>query len=336
MNSRRHGWLLGSSLLLAAAGCDVSIGHCDRDAGCFDDHGFFDDVDAGHMDGGKGDAGPTGDGGDNHDAGSDAGPETGDGGGGDAGSDAGTFTGEPLMLSEFCEAYQQRRVQWASAIEGCCMENPAAHGVEANIVLDVFGPDDGANGCITKHRAFIDNQTVVFHPDKAGACADAFLAQYAKPPSDCPQGGFDSEQLRATLAHGSQLIQQLPACRAALEGTVPEGSPCSDAIECANGNRCLPGVGQQTTCQKPIVANGTTGQCGKTAASCADGTICVGNNDSTRFCTPVGSLNQTISCSFSRECVQGSYCSVEASSVGGTCVTYDANKHTDDFCPIPL
>jgi hypothetical protein len=328
MRLRRLGWCW-IALLWVLAGCDVQIGKCKRDAGECEVR--FDEEDAG----GDGDSGADG---------MDAGPgqiEAGalDGGydAGEQSADAGDGLGPRLTLEEFCRAYQARRLQWADKIEECCDGDPGAHSSEADQILNLFGADDGAGLCVTKHQALIDGGSLEFHGDKAQACADAFVAQFAAPPETCPAGGFDSVGLRATVAHGSQLLQQLPACRAALEGKVAADQPCTDSIQCAGGRRCRAAPGGGTTCQAAVPGGGgggplTGGSCA-TNSECADGTICIGDRSTAggRVCRPVSMLgNDTEHCSFSRECVVGSICSVEGTS-GGVCQTAPAGT-SDDVC----
>ena len=323
MTSRLLGWLLGGSLLLSLAGCEV--GKCDEDAGCGIDIDDFGDGDGDLDGGGHSDAGT-------HDGGNgkgDAGPSA-----GDAGHDGGggPVIGEPLSLADFCDEQAKRRREWEDKIETCCDGNPDAHSDNATAILNIFGRDNGAQlNCIDKYTPFIDNDTIDYVDTKAAACAAAFVAQFSAPPAACPATGFDSAGIRATVGHGFQLLVQLPACRAALVGKVARDQPCMDSLQCADGNRCrtAPGGSGSKTCQPAVNSSVTSGIC-ETFSDCSDGYVCTGEPGN-RVCLPANDLvNDGGKCANDIECKPNLVCSVQVAA-GGKCGVPPAGT-ADDVC----
>lgn len=327
MTAKHLGCILLGPLLLALSACEVSVRRCNKDAGdC--DFSFDEDVDSGDgtdggagADGGEQDATTGGDGGEvTEDAGSQ----------GDAGLDSG-FVGEPLTLEQLCDALSSRRLEWSTAFESleCCSLSEAS-GPEAEAILNLFGADNAAEGCIQSRQALIDRGKITYHPEYAGACVEAFLQHIEAAPTECVEGGFDVWALAARIGHGAPALAQIPACRAAMAGTVPADGECTEDFECSNQLRCRAGYGggAQTTktCQAPLTSGGCTKD-----ADCVLGYTCVGSDASGgRTCTNV--LASVGNCSRHVECEVGKLCTVVDTVNGKDVKQCRAPTFSDAIC----
>ena len=293
--------LLFAAYGLASSGCSVNT--------CKGDECNFDDDDDPFFDGGIPDGSVLPDGG-SEDSGlsedMDGGPE-GDGG-----------PVEGLTLAEFCDSQLTTGRQWADALDTCCAGPVPQAGLDflAQVLLyptpTTMFPDDAHTRCVDLRQAAIDDGEVVYHADKAAACAASFANQYLLPPESCPAGGFDVAELEATIGHGAAALPQLAACRAAFEGQVERDGLCdngegvADDLRCGPGLRCLPAPGDTLTCQ-PSVDNG--GACSRNS-DCDDGLTCLGavaaGDGVCRESDDLG-INGA-DCRFSRECVDTLVC----------------------------
>jgi hypothetical protein len=291
-------WLLGlgGTLLLALAGCDVSVGKCDRDdAG----HCIFedDDEDGGDdRDSGRGDAGKDGS---VADGGVDGAVADGgvDGGGTDAGTDA-SIVGTPIDLETFCAAQLQPALAWRDAFDLCCPASIPADVTDflKDVLLYV---EDAQGACVTARSA---SSKVTYDATKAAACAAEFAKGFAQPPASCPATGFDLEIFEGMIGHGAQSLAQIPACREAFKGSTKQGDPCTDPLECAAGLRCSGVVGTKT-CQKAVELNGGCEGDGE----CVGGLTCAGSSASGgKQCRELAT--STATCSRSKECESGLVC----------------------------
>lgn len=302
MANKHFAWIFMGSMLSALSGCDVSVGHCDRDdAGdCVD---LFPDDDAGdEEDGGSKDAG-------GKDAGGkDAGDADGDAAGedSDADVDAGGDAGDAISVDEFCIELLKNAVAWRDALEGLCdRQEQGARDLFLQKVL-AYAPDDAEGKCITARNAVLDGGKATYDGKQAMACATAFAEGFAPPPDPFPTEGINLAQYEASIAHGAPALIQIPQCRETFKGTLKRDAKCSDNFECIDGLRCLPAPGQTTTCQ-PALVGGTCVQ----SSNCADGYMCVGDPDAGggKTCVKSDKLPQSGgNCYFSAECSDGLVC----------------------------
>jgi hypothetical protein len=309
--------------LLASAGCEVSVGECDKDdAGeCVD---LFPEVDAAWMSGmdastdasrpsdaaAPTDSGARPDGALVVDAGLDAnvGP-----------ADASAPT--TLNDQQFCDAQFAVARTWSALLDrlDCnCLSSDDVMG-RASFLASTLRYDDSTGSNCLSNFSRLRSAGVTYDGSKGAACAARFAAQFKGPSqfmaplASCP-GGFDIAKLEAAIGHGRQAVAQLPECRAAFVGTKAENAACVDSLECAAGRRCrpIPGGGS-SSCQSP---RGVNESCTKND-DCIDGHICSlnvqasGSNPAEYSCIPVASLKlQNGNCQTSSECVEGLVCDV--------------------------
>lgn len=297
--------------LLPVAGCDVSFGHCDSDAGT-----CIDDGDPSPFDGG-GDAGVPTDGG--LDGGLDGGMDAAANHQGDGG----------VSIAKFCEAQLATAVKWRDLFDsvGCGCERSGTEGGKITQFLQAslaYGGDNPEQRCIDVRTASINSGRLEYVATNAAACASKFAAQFAEPamPATCP---VDLGAFEAQLAHGAQQLAQLSECRSAFVGKVAQDGACTqlsaqgagESLECQPGLRCLPVTGAvddggvtMTTCQRARA----TGETCTRAVDCSDGLICAGIAGQ-RTCIPSDELRlNNAPCAASIECIKGLVC------VSGGCV----------------
>ncbi len=294
MSAQGIRWVLAGSMLVSLAACDVSFGECEKtDAGeCVD---LFPDIDSGGTGGGA-------------NAGGDASAANGDanmdGGGASGGDGGGTVKpGEPLTKTEFCEAQLAPGKAWAELTDRCCVGGASSDALAR--MLAVVGYPGGIADCERNIEMLLAGGTVKYEPTAAAACATAFAANYAPPPSnECPAAGFSLPDIEAQYGHGLQVIAQIPACRATFQGVVANDKPCTKTLECADArSACLTAPGGIRTCQ-PALTEGTCEQ----ATECASGYICKGA-DGNRVCVRVNDLGISgARCKGSAECSRGLWC----------------------------
>jgi hypothetical protein len=320
-------WWIGLGLL-AATGCEVSVGKCDRDdAGrcIFDDDDY--DYDASWMAG--------------MDATTDASAPPPDGARPDAttqdatvvadgsmdasaatdGATADATTPAVLTAQQFCDAQFAVARSWSALFDdiNCnCDSSDDRDGARSFLAAALRFDDSVIAACLSNVDRLRMNG-VTFDGSKAAACATRFSSQFKGPqqfvaPVSSCSGGFDIAKLEGEVGHGRQALAQLPECRAALVGTKALNAPCSDSFECGSGLRCrtIPGGGS-STCQAAV---GLSGPCSKND-DCADGHLCSLNVQATEStpasfaCIPVDQLKfMGGNCQTSSECVVGNVCDV--------------------------
>lgn len=312
MSTIRLRWFLSGTALfaLAASGCDVSVGSCDKDdAGeCVD---LFPDEDGGDA-GGKKDSGAADAGADSaasDDADTDA--ESGDANT-DAGDDA--AVAEPLDINAFCAEVVSPGAAWATTFNDidCCTTNEGT-SQEAKSILGVYGYSDSATtDCIKFYDDLVKGKapaagTVTFDGRFAHECAVA-LNETFPPPAACPAAGFDAEAIVASAGHGAQRASQIPSCRKTFAGKLARDAECDRDIECGSGLVCMPSPGGagSRACQ-PVLGIG--GLC-EESNDCGSGLTCVGSTKAqgVKQCVAVTDLVLSGSCADSRECVVGRVC----------------------------
>jgi hypothetical protein len=300
-------WILAGSLVLALAGCEVSVGDCRKDdAGeCVDlfpdEEDAGDDEDGGRTDGGRTDGGRADGGGD---GGRDGGID-----GSSPGNDAGQ-SGEPLSLEEFCIAQFETAVLWRDALEEYCINDAIAER-DTFLNLTFFYPSDDAVGrCIDR----LGSSNITFDGTKAAECAEIFVDQFAAPPASFPETGIDLSAFTSTIAHGAASLVQIPECRAALKGKLARDAACTDSFECVSGLRCRAAPGDTSTCQSEV----TGGVCLR-SSECADGFTCVGSSASGgKTCVASDALPIAGNCQYSFECAEDRVCSSAGKCVAPT------------------
>jgi len=302
-----RGWAVG---LLALVGCDVDVGRCllRDDAGIcvFDDeYPWFEPNDAGAGDGAV-DATAL-DGGAGDDAQVDAGGEVDAGGG--------------IRVDEFCRQMLTVAVAWRDLFNGEACGCPRAPDptAESSLALRTrflstvlaYTGEDPEGACIAARNASIDGKRVRYDGRKATACAEAFRSQFATEPvpGACP---VDVAGAESRIAHGGQTLVQLPVCREAFVGLVPEGKACADQLDCLQGLRCIPAPGSSMTrtCQRARAVEGLAELCTRNS-DCVDGAICSLSSGNDRRC--IGSSELELksvggNCDFSFECATGLVC----------------------------
>lgn len=304
MNNIQSRWFLGlgGTLLVALAGCDVSVGKCDRDdAGeCVnlfpddDEDGGTGKSDAG-RDRSVADAGVDG-------AAADAGDV--DASGADAGgADAGDI-GPAITVDEFCIAQLATAVSWRDQLEDFCVAKDLDWR-NSFLSLSLAYTDASEDKCVNERKASIASGSIVFDGTHAQRCASIFADQFTAPPASFPAAGLDIAMYEATIGHGAQTLVQIPQCRAAFKGTLARDKVCADSLECVDGLRCLVATGNTRTCQPAVTPPGI---CARTS-DCADGFTCAGPDGGAKSCIPSNDLRlDGGGCFLSAECVSGSVC----------------------------
>jgi hypothetical protein len=149
---------------------------------------------------------------------------------------------------------------------------------------------------VPRWQAAIDAGTLVYHPDKARACLDAFAdvgcdIPSSRTPPEC------EEALEGTVALGDdcndgmecagvaycQFVNQCPGTCEALEAA---GSPCSDDGDCEDGLSC-----QNGDCAAPAGEGDACG--GADDPDCSLGLLCLGEDEeagTSGACQPVEDL----------------------------------------------
>lgn len=305
MTARLYRSLSASALLAVATACNVDVVDCDtEDASICSDDLF----DGGPGDDDDNDAGGAEDAGSPEDSGRDGATSDPDGATEDAGSQPDAAAPSELSIEEFCAARYAVAVAWRDALESQCPSADTAADLRADFLGTNLGYSDGAiDTCVTSTNALITQKQVTYVGSSAQACADAYNAQFAAPPSSFPSQGVDLGTAAATIGHGAATPAQLPACRAALAGALKLGDACPTSVACASGLRCLTAPGGGKTCQQPLEAGG---QC-STGADCSDSTRCVKSTSSStgKVCVAAGELRISQgSCDSSVECESGLVC----------------------------
>lgn len=312
-------WVLGAGLL--SAGCEVSVGNCDKDdAGeCIDLVPEFDASSA--LDAGDSAVAP----GDARLPDSSTPPDAttlADGGLDASAPDAATTV---LTEQQFCEAQFATSRAWRDqfSTQCGCLSNDDVAGAASFLAAALNFNDQTISGCPDRIQQ-LRGLGVQFDGSKAAACARAFSANFQDPsaftaPLASCSAGFDIGKLEAEVGHGRQAVAQLADCRATFVGTKARDAACTDSLECAGGLRCrgIPGGGG-TTCQ-PALAKSEV--CSKND-ECADGLICslnVPGNGTTvaaqSVCLGTGALELKSlngNCARSFECERGLVCDVDS------------------------
>lgn len=348
---RATGWLwalpLAATLVLATGGCEVCTGDdCDFDSSFDEDGGSDtggdndgandgDDGGPGDNDGGEDDGGPGDDGG------ADAGP----GPDVDVGEEIdldgdGTPDGEAIdtdddgkvdgvdvdddgkvdvpvppekapSLADFCDATLAVRKAWASKFDECCVSSSESGSDEAQGILDLFGREDGAEGCVSAFQTLVRTGKVAFSGKKAQTCAEEYTGLYleVEPPKDCPGNeGFEYWDLLGKVGKGVPVFAQMESCRAGFSGRLKKDGECTSHFECEAELRCLKASDTRSTCQAPIPSGG---ECNSTAECDAD-LICAGETGAgTAGRTCIAKTDLKLNgggCRASVDCAIGLYC----------------------------
>jgi len=285
----RWGIGVGLVVLTALAGCDVSVGNCDRnDAGsCFDD---FPEWDAGPgID--SGNVVPTNDGAVVSEAGTTVDAAVVDGGGLDS-SVADAAVPTTLTIEQFCEAQYRTAKLWRDKLEECCVANIPER--EVLLFNSLFYSTDGTGKdsverCIDGVKA-TPTANLTFTGTAAPACSARYNSQFPAPPAACPTEGFAIETLESTIGHGAGSLIQFAECRAAFVGKVAFNAACTNSFECQSGLRCL-GTAGAKTCRAPL----SRGNPCSVTSECEDGHVCMGlaSGNAGRVCYPATELLET-------------------------------------------
>jgi hypothetical protein len=305
--TQRWGIVGGTLALLALAGCDVSVGKCDRnDAGsCFDD---FPEWDAGGgIDSGSA---PASDGAVIADAASDAAIIA------DSGSIDGSLPDAAppvaLTIEQFCDAQYRTAKQWRDKLEECCVSNSELERDLREVLLnnsffysvdDTTG-EDSVERCIDSFKA-TPSANLTFVGTAASSCSARYTAQFPAAPATCPADGFATETIESMVGHGAASLIQLPECRTAFVGKVAFNAACTNSFECQTGLRCLGSSGAKT-CRAPF----SRGNPCSVTSECEDGLVCMGlaSGNAGRVCYPANELLES-----------GSTCdATETSATGGS------------------
>lgn len=299
--------LLAVLLMTAMSGCDVSVGHCDRnDAGrCVfgaDEPPEF-GSDGGQVDSGAADASVV----DAALALDSASPSAADAGTlVDASGDDASVAPQ-MTIEDFCRELNRVGFGWADRLDECCISPAERVSATAADILNAVGAysDTAVGGCIAFYEGLVAQKAVTFSPGRATACVDAFTAAYPPPPA-CSPSGVDLQAVRSMVGHGAPQLAQIQACRETLPGIVRRDAACTRNFECAVGLTCLPLFTAQggSTCRPPS----QVGERCETAAHCAGGLTCVGSTTFGRTCRPVTELVEIGRCESSQECVPGRVC----------------------------
>jgi hypothetical protein len=333
---------IAASLVLATSGCEVCTGDdCDFDEDAGDNNNGNNsngnnDGNNGDADGGDDDAGDGEDGGMSDGGGTTGGPDVDVGEEIDLDGD-GTADGKAIdtdddgktdgvdvdddgkvdvpvppasapTLADFCDATVDVRRAWAAKMDDCCMSSMESGSDELQAILNLFGRDDGAEGCLMTYQALVRNGTLAFDGKKAKTCAEEYTELFPRPPSAClGNEGFEYWDLVGKVGKGVPFFAQMDSCRAALRGRLESGSPCTSHFECEGELRCLKMSASLNTCQTAIPSGG---ECNTTAECDAD-LVCAGTTGAGtagRICIPKTDLLLAGGCNSSVECATGAYC----------------------------
>lgn len=348
-------WWIGLGLL-AATGCEVSVGKCEKDdAGeCVDL--FPDDYDASWMagmdattdasapqpDAARSDASTAQDANVVADGSLDASATT-------DGATADATTPTIMTSQQFCDARFASARAWQTFFDDRCDCISSAEIADRNYFLKAaLLYDDRSNvDCLNEVDGLkAASAKITYVAQSAAACANRFAAQFAAPPTACSRGtspvepGFDLELYESNVGHGVQPLAQLSECRATFVGKLGAGAACTSSFDCSGNLRCraIPGAAQDggvvTTCQAASLVNEA---CVPERAECAEGLTCARSNGSATgsVCIPVNELRPaTAACRTSRDCSAGLVCNCpDARCDTGTCIAATAAAAADLICP---
>jgi hypothetical protein len=214
-----------------------------------------------------------------------------------------------FSVEDYCDAQYRVAKAWRDKFDQCCLTSSMVAEARSLFLLNALLYEDGTAGdeavdaCVRGINGSL-GPSLVYDPSAAMSCAAKFAAQFTAPPDACPAGGFNIEQLEATIGHGAQATIQLPECRAAFIGKQAFNAPCNNSFECRAGLRCL-GTMNAKTCRDPLAVADPCTQ----SSECADGLICQGTNSPGRSCQPATQLvSPTGNCTLSTECESGYFC----------------------------
>ena len=181
-----------------------------------------------------------------------------------------------------------------------CAAAKACYGAAFDLLL-------GGQDCVDRFTKIIENSDfgrlqgevdagkVVYHPENAQGCLDAYT-----------NGGC------AVLSS-----HEVDACLATLDGTVALGGACTYGYECQGKAFCK----ADTTCPGVCSTRLTAGQACKVDDDCQDGLACPAK---THVCTPPATLGQACKGTTAPDCQAGLFCygNDDQKGTAGTCKTY--------------
>jgi hypothetical protein len=215
------------------------------------------------------------------------------GGGGAGGGGSGGGTGD-LTLDEFAKKIISLRC--ANAVE--CHRDDTVAECEATTL-----------STIERIQQYLDDGSIVYHPEKAAACLDAF-----KKTTGCSYSAIMDPVVQNEV---------ISACGSVFEGIVADGGNCFDDGQCISRRcstdpncsmQCCPGTCAMTQAAKPIAKIGES--C--TTATCENGAYCQSDMMGGPM-TCVAQLTTGQACTDFKQCEAPAFCDLDLSTGMGVC-----------------